>query len=81
MLQDAQIGRLYLFTDYHNHLLFSDLTAFNRNRFNNNRANWLIDYNTKTPHHSLSLRSPIQYLIHQQPECHSVDLYSGYQTP
>ena len=47
--RDAQFGRLSPFTDYHNHLLFSDLTAFNRNRFNNNRANWLVDYNTKYP--------------------------------
>ena len=39
--------RLSPFTDYHIHLLFSDLTAFNRNMFNNNRANWLVDYNTK----------------------------------
>ena len=35
-------------------------TAFNRNR-----TNWLVDYNTKIPHHSLELRSPIQYPIHQ----------------
>ena len=40
-------------------------TAFNRNRFNNNRTNWLVDYNAKIPHHSLELRSPIQYPIHQ----------------
>ena len=32
----------------------------------------LVDYNTKIPHHSLSLRSPIQYLIHQQPEVPNV---------
>ena len=68
MLQDAQFGHLSPFTDYHNHLLFSDLTAFNRNRFNNNRAEWLIDYNTKILHHSLQLQSPIQCFIHQQPD-------------
>ena len=52
------------FTDYHEHLLFSDLPAFNQKM-----ADWLIDYHTKIPHHSLQLRSPIQYLIQQQPEC------------
>ena len=42
--------------------------AFNRNRVNHKKADWLVDYNTKIPHHSLELRSPIQYLIHQQPD-------------
>ena len=63
--------------DYHEQLLFSDLPAFNRNRVNNNRAEWLVDYNTKTPHHSLELRSPIQYLIQQQPECQMWWTYTG----
>ena len=49
MLQDAQFGHLYPFTDYHKHLLFLRPAAFNRNRFNNNRIDWLIDYNTKIP--------------------------------
>ena len=58
------------FTDYHEYLLFSGLPAFNRNRFNNNRTDWLVDYNTKNSHHSLSLRSPIQYLVQKQPDRH-----------
>ena len=65
MLQEAQFGHLYPFTDYHKHLLFSDLTAFNRNRFNNNRANWMVDSNTKIPIIPLAT-IPIQYVIHQQ---------------
>ena len=66
------------FTDYHEDLLFSDLTAFNRNRVNNNRAEWLFAYNTKIPHHSRQLQSPIQYLIQQQPECQMWWTYTIY---
>ena len=61
------------FTDYHQHLLFSDLNAFNQKM-----AEWLIDYNTKIPHHSLQLLSPVQYLIQQQPECHIWWTYTRY---
>ena len=50
--------------DYHEQLLFSDLNAFNQKM-----AEWLIDYNTKIPHHSLQLLSPVQCFIQQQPEC------------
>ena len=52
------------FVDYHEDLLFDDLAAFNRNL-----ADWLLAYNTVLPHHSLARQSPVQFLIHQQPEC------------
>jgi hypothetical protein len=32
-------------------------------------ANWLIDYNTKIPHHSLLMKTPVQYLIENNPQC------------
>ena len=52
------------FVDYHEDLLFTDLAAFNRKL-----ADWLVDYNTVLPHHSLGLQSPVNFLIHNQPEC------------
>ena len=52
------------FVDFHEDLLFTDLHAFNRKL-----ANWLVDYNTKLPHHGLGLNSPVQWLLHNHPEC------------
>lgn len=52
------------FVDFHEDLLFTDLAAFNRQL-----ADWLIQYNTVIPHHSLGLQSPIQWLLHHHPEC------------
>ncbi len=52
------------FVDYHEDLLFDDLAAFNRKL-----ADWLLAYNTVLPHHSLGRQSPVQSLIHHQPEC------------
>ena len=52
------------FVDYHEDLLFDDLAAFNRKL-----ADWLLAYNTVLPHHSLGPQSPVQFLLHQQPEC------------
>lgn len=46
------------FVDYHLHEL-----AHNIDRFNHLLIEWLIWYNTKRPHHSLNLKSPINYLI------------------
>ena len=51
------------FVDYHEDLLFDDLAAFNRKL-----ADWLLAYNTVLPHHSLGRQSPVQSLIHHQPE-------------
>jgi len=45
------------FIDWHGALLE------NPNQFNQKLANWLIWYNTKRPHWSLSLQSPVDYLI------------------
>ncbi len=52
------------FVDYHEDLLVDDLAAFNRKL-----ADWLLAYNTVLPHHSLGRQSPVQFLIHHQPEC------------
>ena len=49
--------------------------------FNQKMAEWPIDYNTKIPHYSLSLRSPIQYLIQQQPECQMWWIYTPCFNP
>jgi len=35
-----------------------------------NMADWLIDYNTIIPHHSLNMKSPVQYLFEYHHECH-----------
>ena len=32
-------------------------------------ADWLIDYNTIIPHHSLNMKTPVQYLIENHEEC------------
>jgi transposase InsO family protein len=50
--------------DYHEELLFTDLTLFNRKP-----ADWPVFYNTERPHHSLGQRSPLSFLLQQQPEC------------
>lgn len=46
------------FVDYHLHELAHDI-----DRFNHLLMEWLIWYNTRRPHHSLNLKSPINYLI------------------
>jgi transposase InsO family protein/transposase len=53
------------FVDYYDDLLFTDIDEFNEEM-----ANWLIDYNTKIPHHSLEMKTPVQYLIENNPQCH-----------
>jgi hypothetical protein len=52
------------FVDYHEDLLFTDLTLFNPKL-----ADWLIFDNTERPHHPLGLQSPVFFLIQRQPEC------------
>nr|WP_285614241.1 integrase core domain-containing protein [Hydrogenophilus thermoluteolus] len=46
------------FVDWHEDLLFTDLT-----RFNQKLGQWLIDYNTVLPHHSLDLKASVQWLM------------------
>jgi len=53
------------FIDYHEDLLFTDIDLFNEMM-----ADWLIDYNTIIPHHSLNMKNPVQYLIENHEECH-----------
>ena len=53
------------FVDYNDDLLFSDI-----NLFNEKMADWLISYNTEIPHHSLQMKTPVQYLIQTNPQCH-----------
>ena len=50
------------FSDYHEDLLFTDLPEFNRKL-----AHWLLFYNTRRPHVALNMKSPIQWLIQNQP--------------
>jgi transposase InsO family protein len=52
------------FVDYYDDLLFTDIDEFNEEM-----ANWLIDYNTKIPHHSLQMKTPVQYLLENNPQC------------
>jgi transposase InsO family protein len=53
------------FIDYNEDLLFTDIHLFNQRM-----ADWLIDYNTLIPHHSLNMKNPVQYLIENNKECH-----------
>lgn len=46
------------FIDWHRQLLADDL-----NGFNHKLMDWLLWYNTKRPHWSLGLKSPLQYII------------------
>lgn len=52
------------FVDYNEDLLFSDIELFNQEL-----TKWLFDYNTKIPHHSLGLKTPMQNLMENHPEC------------
>ena len=52
------------FVDYYEDLLFTDTDLFNEYL-----ADWLIQYNTQIPHHSLKMKTPVQYLIENHPEC------------
>jgi len=61
------------FVDYYEDLLFTDIEEFNKEM-----ANWLIDYNTKIPHHSLLMKTPVQYLIENNPQCHMLWTNTSY---
>ena len=53
------------FVNFNEDLLFTDIDLFNEKM-----ANWLIDYNTIIPHHSLQMKTPVQSLIENNPLCH-----------
>ena len=53
------------FIDFNEDLLYIDIDLFNQKM-----ADWLIDYNTKIPHHSLKMKTPVQYLLENHSECH-----------
>ncbi|ORU94662.1 MAG: hypothetical protein A6F70_09605 [Cycloclasticus sp. symbiont of Bathymodiolus heckerae] len=52
------------FVDYHEELLFTDLAAFNEKL-----ADWLVKYNSIRPHKGLELKTPMQYIIENKPQC------------
>lgn len=52
------------FVDFYEDLLFTDMELFNELM-----ADWLIKYNTQIPHHSLLMKTPVQYLLENRPEC------------
>jgi transposase InsO family protein len=60
------------FVDYHEELLFTDLTLFNRKL-----ADWLVFYNAERPHHSLGQQSPLSFLLEHQPECQRYWTHTG----
>ena len=50
--------------DYHEELLFTDLTLFNRKL-----ADWLVVSDAERPHHSLGQLFSLSFLLEHQPEC------------
>ncbi|ORU89495.1 MAG: hypothetical protein A6F71_00590 [Cycloclasticus sp. symbiont of Poecilosclerida sp. M] len=52
------------FVDYHEELLFTDLVAFNEKL-----ADWLVKHNSIRPHKGLELKTPMQYIIENKPQC------------
>lgn len=52
------------FVDYHEDLLFTDIDAFNEKL-----ADWLVQYNSVRPHKGLALKTPMQYIIENKPQC------------
>ena len=52
------------FVDYHEDLLFTDLE-----RFNQQLADWLVKYNSLRPHKGLGLKTPVEYIVENKPEC------------
>ena len=52
------------FIDWNEDLLFTDLELFNEKL-----SDWLIQYNTIIPHHSLGLKPPVRWLMENYPEC------------
>lgn len=52
------------FVDYHEHLLFEDMTAFNEKL-----ADYLVLYNAERPHKGLGLKTPVEVIIEQNEKC------------
>ena len=52
------------FVDYNEALLFTDIDAFNEKL-----ADWLVQYNSVRPHKGLGLKTPMQYIIENKPQC------------
>jgi len=61
------------FIDFYEDLLFTDI-----NLFNEYMADWLIQYNTIIPHHSLKMKTPVQYLVENHKECHMLWTNTSY---
>ncbi len=53
-----------------------DELATNIGAFNRRLMQWLVFYNTRRPHHSLSLRSPLKYLIEEENFSHMLWTYT-----
>ena len=49
--------------DCYEDLLFTDTELFNEYL-----ADWLIQYNTQIPHHSLNMKTPVHYPIENHPK-------------
>jgi hypothetical protein len=62
--------------DYHEELLFTDLTLFNRKL-----ADWLVVSDAERPHHSLGQQSPLSFLLQHQPECQRYWTHTLIQDP
>jgi transposase InsO family protein len=65
--QNAEVERFNrtlseAFIRYHRHLLAYDTAAFNKTL-----VDWLLWYNTRRPHWSLGLVSPLRYIVSQLP--------------
>jgi len=53
-----------IFLDYHEDLLFTDLAALNEKS-----ADWLVKYNSIRPYKGLVLKTPMQYITENKPQC------------
>jgi len=50
--------------DYYEELLFTGLDVFNKKL-----ADWLVRYNGISPHKGLELKTPMQYVVENKPQC------------
>lgn len=64
------------FISHHRHLLSEDLPAFNRKLME-----WLLWYNTRRPHWSLGLKSPMRYICDSLPTQDVVCCTSDFNSP
>jgi calcineurin-like phosphoesterase family protein len=61
-LSNCDINIQKQFVDYNEDLFFTDIDLFNEKM-----VDWLIKYNTFIPHHSLQMKTPVQYLLNSNP--------------